>query len=144
MPARAEVTHRPSELEEAGVVRFHLRGREVEIREVPGEDYEEAMRTAEAASETPGKIDMPTLEKLLCFGAVKIDGQEVDPEQWGGKGSDRWFTYPVTSRIADEVKRLHWVTLETDEEIAERKAEEAKAAKATEASTKKGVELPNS
>jgi hypothetical protein len=129
------------EVEEYGVVRFHLRGREIVVREMPAEDYEQALRAAAAAADD-GKTDMLVLEKLIALGSTTVDGKEIDPEDWSGKGKDKFFTYPVTQRIADEAKKLHWLTLETDEEMGARKVAESAAAK--EAAKAKGNDLPNS
>lgn len=120
--------------EKYGEITIHLRGREVTISEMAAEDYEEALRSAAVMDENgkpTDRTDMLVFEKLLAVGSVKVDGKEVDLEDWGGKGNDRWYTYPVTQRILTEVKRLHWVDLETDEEKdAKKKAAQAASKKA--------------
>lgn len=129
--------------EQYGVITFHLRGREVTVSEMPAEDYEEALRAAVVIGEDgkpTDRTDMLVFEKLLAVGSVKVDGKDVDIEDWGGKGSDRWYTYPVTQRILTEAKRLHWVDLETDEDKAARE----KAAKRAATSDAKESDVPNS
>lgn len=131
-------TEKPTDLETPETRTYHLRGHEISITEMPSEDYEEAMR---AAALEDGKVDMPILERLLAVGSVKIDGQPLDAEKWGR------YPSPVTQRITQDVKEVHWMNLETDEERAAReKAEKAAKAAAEEDGKKapKEVPLPNS
>ena len=132
--------------EQFGVVTFHLRGREITVSEMPAEDYEEALRAAAVIGEDgkpTDRTDMLVFDKLLAVGSVKVDGKEVDIEDWGGKGNDRWYTYPVTQRILTEVKKLHWVDLETDEEKAAREKAAREQAKKDSAKTAES-DVPNS
>ena len=121
--------------EQPGHVEFHIRGRFFEIDELEAGAYEEHIRTAAAAGEED-KTDMLLLEKLLVIDAVKVDGKKLDPEQWAKE------KYPIYSRVVNEVKRLHWLDIETDEE-KEAREKEAKKRAADDAKKPKS-DVPNS
>jgi hypothetical protein len=133
-------TETPSDLETPETRTYHLRGHEITITEMPSAGHDEAMRAA-AAGQEDGKVDMPILERLLAVGSVKIDGQPLDAEKWGR------YPSPVTQRITADVKEVHWMNLETDEEREAREKAARAAAKAAEEDGRKApkdVPLPNS
>lgn len=139
MPSRGAVAEIPSieKVEDSGIVTFHIRGREFVVREINASDYEEQLRAASTGED--GKVDMLVLEKLLVMKSVTIDGKPVsDLEAWGKE------PYPVASRVVDEVKKLHWLNIETDEEIEQRKREAASAARDAAKEGAKRESLPNS
>lgn len=121
--------------EEPAVTTFHLRGREYTVTEMLAEDYEEALRAA--AVEDSDKTDMLVFDKLMAVGSVAIDGEPVSLERWNK------LPHPIASRVMDEVKRVHWLNLETDEEIEARKAAAAAKAKADKEKPEKS-DVPNS
>ncbi len=137
MPDRKPLTSIPSveKTEDPGVVTFHLRGREFVVREIPAGEYEQAIRDA-ASEDDDGKTDMLLLEKLLVVSSTTIGGKLLDPEEWAKE------KYPVYQRVVNETKKLHWLDLETDEEIDERK--KAAAASARESAKKTKSDIPNS
>lgn len=120
--------------DELAAATFHIRGKEYKVLELISAEYEDLVK--QASDEEEGTTDTALLSRLLTLAAVKIDGKDV-PENW--------FTtekYPVTNRVANEVKRIHWVELETDEEVEERTKEERDAARKAAREAAKAV--PNS
>lgn len=123
-----------TQTERFGYVAFHLRGKLYEIEEIEAGQYEDHAKSA-IVDEDEGTVDMGLLTKLVTLDAVKIDGQPLDGDAW------RREKFPVVNRVQNEVRRLHYIDLETDEETAERKARE----KAEDGDKKrKGPDRPNS
>lgn len=125
-----------TDTERPGYVAFHIRGRFFEIEEIEAAQYEAHARAA-VVDEDEGTVDMGILTKLVTLDAVKVDGQPIDADAWGKE------KFPVVNRVQTEVRRLHYIELETDEEAAERKAAE-KAAEDADKPKKKGPDRPNS
>lgn len=125
------------EVEQPGHVAFHIRGKLYEVDEVAASDYEADAKIA--TNDDEGTVDMALLTKLLTLRSVKCDGAALNPEAWGKE------RFPVVNRVQNEVRRLHYVEIETDEETTERKKAEAKAAAdAAKKKGKEGPDLPNS
>lgn len=140
MPAR-EVS-KLGDTDEVESTTFHIRGREYTVTEIPAEDYEEALRAAAVMDEESGKstdkTDMLVFEKLLAVEAVSRDGKKVELETWNR------LPYPVTNRILTEIKRLHWMDIETDEEKEARAKALKAAAKKDDAAKTVESDVPNS
>lgn len=125
------------EVEEIGRVSFHIRGKLYEIEEAEAGAYEAAVRGA--LDEKDNTVDTAIQLKLLAIECVKIDGKPLDPEAWAKE------KYPVVNRVNNELRRLHWYELETDEEADARKREEAKiAAEAEKAKPNRKSDIPKS
>ena len=125
------------EVETVGSATFHIRGKLYEVEEIEALDYEKDAKTA--SDDDEGTTDMGLLTKLITLRAVKVDGKPLDPESWGKE------KFPVVNRVQNEVRRLHYIEVETDEEIAERKAAEKKtAADAAKGKKTKETPVPNS
>lgn len=126
-----------ADVEETGRITFHIRGKQYEVEEAEATGYEEDARTA--TNEEEGTTDMTLLTKLLTLRTVKVDGVPLDAVAWGKE------KFPVVNRVQNEVRRLHYIELETDEEIEERRKREAKStADAKKAKSPEGPDLPNS
>jgi len=125
-----------AEVEQPGTISYHIRGKLYEINEVEAGDYEDAARLA--TNEEEGTTDMALLTKFLTLKAVRVDGEELNPDAWGKE------KFPVVNRVQNDVRRLHYVEMETDEEKADRKKAEAKAAAADAKKKPEGPDLPNS
>lgn len=139
MPNRTTLTEVPrlEESEEIGKVSFHIRGKLYEIEEAEAGAYEDAVRGA--LNEDDNTVDTAIQMKLLALACVKVDGKELDADAWARE------KYPVVNRVNNELKKLHWYELETDEESSERqKAEAAAAAEAEKAKPKRKSDIPNS
>jgi hypothetical protein len=137
MAGRSQLKEVPSleDVEQLGRVEFHIRGRLYVVEEVEASDYEADAKLA--TNEQEGTTDMALLTKLLTLRAVTRDGAKLDAAEWGKE------KFPVVNRVQNEVRRLHYVEMETDEEREEREKAEKKA----DADAKKkqaGPDLPNS
>lgn len=138
MPTR-EVT-KLGDTEQVATTTFHIRGREYAVTEIPAENYEEALRSASILDEegkATDRTDMLMFEKLLAIESVKIDGEPVELETWNK------LPYPVTNRILTEVKRMHWIDIETDEEKAAREKAAKERSKGKRADAAES-DIPNS
>lgn len=124
------------ETEQIGRFSFHLRGKLYEGEEVEAAKYEELVKAA-VTDPDEGTVDMNLLANLIAIETVKVNGKPIDAASWGRE------KFPVVNRIRTEVRRLHFIELETDEEKAERKKAEA-AAEASAKKAAKGPGLPNS
>ena len=127
----ASVKETITQTEEPGKVSFHIRGRLYEIEEIEADAYERHAKEA-VVDEDEGTVDMNLLTKLIALDAVKVDGETLNPETWGRE------KFPVVNRVNNEVRRLHYVEIETDEEKTVRTAGDAAKR------TKKGPDRPNS
>lgn len=124
------------DVEQFGHTEFHIRGKLYAVDEVAASEYEADAKIA--TNEEEATVDMPLLTKLLTLRSVKRDGVALDPEAWGQE------RFPVVNRVQNEVRRVHYVEIETDEEAAERKKTEKAAADAARKRAKEGPDLPNS
>lgn len=140
MPARQVAS--VGSTDETESTTFHIRGHEYVVSEIPAEDYEEALRSAAVVDEESGKptdkTDMLLFERLLAVEAVKRDGAQMELEVWNK------LPYPITKRLSDEIKRLHWLDLETDEEKAAREKAAKERAKKDDKAKAAESDVPNS
>lgn len=122
--------------EQFGHIDFHIRGKRYDIDEVGAAEYEADARAC--TNEEEGTVDMVMLTKMLTLRSVKVDGGPLDPAGWAKE------RFPVVNRVQNEVRRLHYVEIETDEEVADRKKVDAKATADAKKKGADGPDLPNS
>jgi len=99
---------------------FHIRGKAYVLRELTGGEYYDEQRVAQNED---GDIDMMLLARLITLKGVTCDGKPLDPEAWSQE------SFSVVNRVQLEMRQMHFIAAETDEEKRDRLKAEAAARK---------------